>query len=157
MPAPLEVHSLCLLGIMLAVYVSFKLKYRLLAEHLPYLLLFGISGIPDMLATVEFAYLRPELEANILARMFLGIPYLMPIGVFLWVLVWLSIAEFLGRKSSILPKIVLGGLFIGHLLGVSTWIKYMDLSMLLLMFAVSAFVLGIMLVMVNAYGKVKQQ
>jgi hypothetical protein len=155
-----EIQTLCLLGIVLAVIVAIKSNYSIFRKSLPFLVLFGISGIPDTIATVEFAYLNPEIEANPLVRLFLEVPYLMPIGVFMWTIGWMSLVEFLERKGmGIISKMILVGLFIGHMLGFISWVKYMDYTMILVIFAITFFVLGMLywFYRVNYYEKIEQQ
>ncbi|MGC8924268.1 MAG: hypothetical protein ACP5KJ_03700 [Candidatus Micrarchaeia archaeon] len=141
----IEIQILCLLGIILAVIIAIRSRYTVFKESLLLLVLFGISGIPDTIATVEFAYLNPEIESNPITKLFLGVPYLIAVGVFMWTIGWISLAELLermGRRA--LSRIVLVGLFVGHALGFMSWVKYMDDIMIILIFAITLFTLGIL-------------
>ncbi|MCX8200207.1 MAG: hypothetical protein N3G76_01935 [Candidatus Micrarchaeota archaeon] len=118
----LELQLLCICAVITAVMLGLRLGYVVFKKHTLLLLLFGVSGIPDMLVTVEFAYLHPELEGNPLTKLFLGLPYMIVVGVFLWAFVWITAAELLERGGhGTLSQIVLLLLFIGHLWGFSTW------------------------------------
>ncbi|GEM_PF-5721160 len=122
----LEIHILSLLAIVLAVYIMMRLRYTIFNRHLPALILFGITGIADTLATVQFAYLKPAMESNPITKLFLGIPYLIIVGVFLWTFIWISTAEFFERKNlSLVALLILLGLFIGHCWGFLSWLHIM--------------------------------
>jgi hypothetical protein len=148
------IEILTLLAIIAAVLVPIRAKYQVVPKCLVFLVFFGLLGIPDALMTSKFAYLHPEMERNVLAAAFLGVPYLFPVGVFIWVFGWIALAELFERKKiSFVPPIIFTLLFLGHWSGFSSWLKYMTPDLWLEMGALTVGTLVLLyLNYVTSYG-----
>jgi hypothetical protein len=121
------IQVLCLGAIVAAVLSAIRLQYKVIGKYTLLLTLFGLSGIPDVLATVQNAYLNPQMEGNPLTKIFLAAPYLIVLGVFLWTLFWISFAEMLLRfRLKYASQVTLFLLFAGHAWGFSTWQPRLD-------------------------------
>ena len=123
------IQVLCLGAIVAAVLSAIRLQYKIIGKYTLLLMLFGLSGIPDVLVTVQNAYLNPQLEGNPLTKIFLTAPYLIVLGAFLWTFFWISFAEQLLRfRLKYAAQVTLLLLFAGHAWGFSTWLPKLDAS-----------------------------
>jgi len=153
----IPIQLLCLLALILAVVIPILLNYRVVRTHVFFLVLFGLSGIPDMLATVQYAYLNPQVEGNPLVKIFLSLPYLMVLGVFLWTVFWISVAEFAERKfGGNIPRIILFCLFLGHAWGFSTWLPYLEITSIQFILLATIITILILYALTKIYDKRKK-
>lgn len=152
------IQVLCLAAIIAAVAATIWLRYSIIHKYTLLLLLFGLTGIPDLLATVQYAYLNPHMENNPLVRIFLAVPYLIVLGTFLWTFCWISFVELLEKWG---PRpaapIALIALFLGHGWGFSTWLPRLGTWDLL---EITAITLGVLLLLyviywMGSYGRKK--
>lgn len=131
---------LAIVAIFLAVGIGLASGFKIYKEKpaILLLLLFALTGIPDVVITSYYAYLHPEMEGNPLTAVFLSFPYGIVIGTVLWAFGWILLAEIFMRLNwRILAYFTLLTLFAGHLLGTLTWadniktgdIRYLSLVM----------------------------
>jgi len=118
------IELLVVAAILLAVGIGIKLKFKIyqLKPFILLLLLFALTGIPDVVITSHYAYLQPEKEGNPLAAYFLSFEYGIAMAAFLWAFGWILLSEaFVRMKLYPLAYFTLLALFAGHLLGTLTW------------------------------------
>ncbi len=134
------IEVLAVLAIFLAVFIGLRAGFKVYKTKptIVLLLLFALTGIPDVVITSNYAYLHPEMEGNALTAFFLSFPYGIAIGTFLWAFGWILLAEaFLRLNWRFLSYFTLLTLFAAHLLGMLTWadniktgdIRYLSLVM----------------------------
>ena|GEM_PF-3935845 len=118
------IEFLVVLAILLAVGIGIKLNFKIyhLKPFIILLLLFALTGIPDVVITSHYAYLQPEKEGNPLAAYFLSFEYGIALAAFLWAFGWILLSEaFIRLKLYPLAYFTLLTLFAAHLLGTLTW------------------------------------
>ena len=118
------IEFLVVLAILLAVGIGIKLNFKIyhIKPFIILLLLFALTGIPDVVITSHYAHLQPEKEGNPLAAYFLSFEYGIAIAAFLWAFGWILLSEaFIRVKLYPLAYFTLLTLFAAHLLGTLTW------------------------------------
>lgn len=118
------IEFLVVLAVFLAVGIGIKLDFQIykIKPLVLLLLLFALTGIPDVVITTHYAYLQPEKEGNPLAAFFLSFEFGMIIGAFLWAFGWILLSELFVRLNlRPLAYFTLLSLFAGHMLGLLTW------------------------------------
>ncbi len=134
------ISALVVLAIFVAILIGLKAGFKIYKTRptILLLLLFALTGIPDVVITSHYAYLHPEMEGNPLTAFFLSFPYGIVLGTFLWAFGWILAAEIFTRLNwRLLAYFTLLTLFAGHLLGTLTWadnvrtadIRYLSLVM----------------------------
>ncbi len=134
------IEILVVLAIFAAVLIGLKAGFKVYKTKttIILLLLFALTGIPDVVITSSYAYLHPEMEGNPITAIFLSFPYGIALGTFLWAFGWILLAEIFMRLNwRLLAYFTLLTLFAGHLLGTLTWadniktgdIRYLSLVM----------------------------
>ena len=118
------IEILVIFAILLAVIIGLKAGFKVYKEKptIILLLLFALTGIPDVVITSSYAYLHPEMEGNPITAIFLSFPYGIVLGTFLWAFGWILLAEIFMRLNwRLLAYFTLLTLFAAHLLGTLTW------------------------------------